>query len=136
MFATWQVGQLFWSMLWFSLFFMLVWVVISVFTDIFRSPDLSGWSKALWTVFVICLPWLGVFLYMLTRGRSMGERRRPDAYSDRTAWDYDALSPAGPPAASPAASPAGDLTALADLRQRGVIDEAEFQAMKQRMLAS
>jgi hypothetical protein len=78
--ATWQVGQLFWSMLWFALLFMLIWAVISVFADIFRSRDLSGWSKALWTLFIVFLPWLGVFLYLVVRGNSIAERRYDPAY--------------------------------------------------------
>ena len=58
MLATWQVGQLLWSMMWFFFFFVLIWLVISVFMDIFRIPDLGGWGNALWTLFVIVFPWL------------------------------------------------------------------------------
>jgi hypothetical protein len=136
-FATWQVGQLLWSMLWFFLLFMLIWLVISVFVDIFRSPDLSGWSKALWTVFVVFLPWFGVFVYLLARGGTMADRRARTSRSSASTWGYgvpvyDSAASYGPPVVS---SPAGDLTALADLHSRGVIDEAEFRSMKQRVVA-
>jgi hypothetical protein len=74
MLAAWQVGEVFWSMLWFTLFFIWIWLLISVFADIFRSDDLGGWGKALWSLFVIVLPYLGVFVYLIARGHSMSER--------------------------------------------------------------
>jgi hypothetical protein len=77
-FAEWQVGEVVWTMLWFSLFFMWIWVVITVFADIFRSADLSGVGKALWTLFVIVVPVLGVFAYMVSRGGRI-EGREPAA---------------------------------------------------------
>ena len=67
-------GQVFLSMLWFFLFFIWIWLLIVVFSDIFRSADLSGWGKALWTIFVILLPYLGVFVYLIARGGTMHER--------------------------------------------------------------
>jgi hypothetical protein len=148
MLATWQVGQLLWSMMWFFFFFVLIWLVISVFMDIFRSPDLGGWGKALWTLFVIVFPWLGVFVYLLARGSGMAERRMDRAngryaaggdwgYSAPVAYgmppDYAPVAGYGPPSV---ASPASDLTALAELHDRGVIDDAEFRSMKQRVVAS
>jgi uncharacterized protein YybS (DUF2232 family) len=61
-------GQVFLSMLWFFLFFIWIWLLITVFADIFRSHDLSGWAKALWVIFVIVMPYLGVFVYLIARG--------------------------------------------------------------------
>jgi hypothetical protein len=103
-FATWQVGQLFWAMFWFALFFMLIWVVIAVFTDMFRSRDLSGWAKALWIVFIVFMPWLGVFLYLVIRGSSIGDRgytggdtgSYTGAYAERVSTGYGAPSTYGP----------------------------------------
>jgi hypothetical protein len=137
MYAEWQVGQVLWSMLWFFLFFMLIWVVVMVFSDIFRSRDLSGWGKALWTLFIIFLPWLGVFVYLLARGQGMADRRYSGAYAygAEPPMGYYSAPPPAPAGAMPA-SPAGDLSALADLHDRGVIDDAEFQAMKHRVVAS
>src|SRR3954466_8271811 len=66
-------GDVFLSMLWFFLFFIWIWLLITVFADIFRSDDLSGWGKALWTILVIVLPYLGVFAYLIARGKKMGE---------------------------------------------------------------
>jgi len=142
--ATWQVGQVLWSMMWFFFFFVLVWLVITVFMDIFRSPDLGGWSKALWTIFVVVMPWLGVLVYLIARGSSMAERRMDHTrYAGGGDWGYSApvaygMAPSYAPVAGygapNVASSTGDLTALADLRDRGVIDEAEFQSMKQRVV--
>jgi polyferredoxin len=103
-FATWQVGQLFWSMFWFGLLFVTVWVVIAVFADMFRSRDLSGWEKALWTVVILFLPWLGILLYLLIRGSSMGDRGlaagdtgpSTGAYAERVSVGYGAPSTYGP----------------------------------------
>lgn len=123
-FAEWQVGQVLWSMLWFTMFFLWVWVVITVFSDIFRSADLGGFAKAIWTVFVIFFPVLGVFAYLIARGHKIGEHRAADAeraHSEMQSYIRSA-----------AASPTSDLATLADLHDRGVIDDAEFEAMKQR----
>jgi hypothetical protein len=103
-FATWQVGQLAWSMFWFALLFVTVWVVIAVFADMFRSRDLSGWEKAMWTVVILFLPWLGILLYLLIRGSTMGERglatgdtdHYTGAYAERVSVGYGAPSTYGP----------------------------------------
>jgi len=84
MLAEWGVGQVFWSMLWFFLFVIWIWLLIAVFADIFRSRDLGGGAKALWVIFVILVPYLGVFVYLVARGHKMGDRsasaaQAPDA---------------------------------------------------------
>ena len=72
-------GQVFLSMLWFFLFFIWIWLLIIVFADIFRSQDMSGWAKALWVLFVIIVPYLGVFLYLIVRGSKMHEHAQQAA---------------------------------------------------------
>jgi len=69
--AEFGTGQVLWSMFWFFMFFIWIWLLIVIFSDIFRSDDLSGWGKALWTLFVIVLPYLGVFVYLIARGSQM-----------------------------------------------------------------
>src|SRR6516165_1650797 len=64
----------FWTMLWFFLFFIWIWILITIFADIFRSHDMGGWAKAGWTIFVVVLPFLGVLIYLIARGKSMQER--------------------------------------------------------------
>ncbi len=92
MLATFGTGQVFWSMLWFFLFFIWIWLLIVVFSDIFRSRDLSGWAKGLWTIAIIFLPYLGVFVYLIARGgrmqdtrsRMLEPRTRPSVNMSRT----------------------------------------------------
>jgi hypothetical protein len=127
-FAEWQVGQVLWSMLWFTMFFLWIWVVITVFADIFRSHDMGGMAKALWTLFVIFLPVAGVLAYLIIRGHKIGEHRAADVQrADAEMQSYIRTA---------AASPVSDLATLADLHDRGVIDDTEFEAMKQRAVAS
>jgi predicted permease len=83
--AQFGTGQVFLSMLWFFLFLIWICLLVAVFADIFRSHDLGGWGKALWTIFVIVLPYLGVFVYLIARGGKMSERRADSAWR-RTAW--------------------------------------------------
>jgi Phospholipase_D-nuclease N-terminal len=124
-FATWQVGQLLWSLMWFTLFGLWIFVVISVFMDIFRSPDLGGWAKALWTVLVLFMPWLGVFIYLVVRGGNMADRRYESAYGLET--------PTGQ-YVGPTGTAGGDIGTLTSLRDRGVIDDAQLEAMKHRVI--
>ena len=92
-------GQVFWSLLWFFLFFIWIWLLITVFADIFRSSDLSGWGKALWTIFVIFVPYLGVFVYLIARGRKMNEHAEGAArQQDAAMRDYVKALPARAPA--------------------------------------
>ena len=77
--ADFGTGQVFWSILWFTMFFIWIWLLIVVFSDIFRSPDLGGGAKAIWTIFVILVPYLGVFVYLIARGHKMGEHAVAEA---------------------------------------------------------
>src|SRR4249919_1025575 len=87
--GSFGTGQVFWSMLWFFLFFIWIWLLIVVFGDIFRSDDLGGWGKALWTIFVIVVPYLGVFVYLIARGRKMSEHASAAArQQDEAARQY------------------------------------------------
>jgi hypothetical protein len=127
--AEWGSGQVFWSMLWFFLFFIWIWILIMVFADIFRSHDLSGWGKALWVIFVIFLPYLGVFVYLIARGHKMSEHAMEAAQAqDAAAKQYirDAAGTSG--------SAADELARLADLKEKGVIDDAEFQRLKAKVV--
>jgi type VI protein secretion system component VasK len=130
MLAEFGTGQVFWSMLWFFMFFIWIWLLIVVFGDIFRSKDLSGWGKALWTIFVIVLPYLGVFVYLIARGRKMQEHGLQAAKEQDAAMREYVQS-----VTSSSASSADEIAKLAELRSRGVISEAEFQQAKVRALS-
>jgi hypothetical protein len=118
-------GQVLWSMIWFFLFFIWIWLLITVFADIFRSHDMGGFAKAIWVIFVIIVPYLGVFVYLIARGHKMHEHAVEAAQAqDAAARAYIQQ------ATGTAASPADELARLADLKERGVIDDAEFQRLK------
>jgi Short C-terminal domain/Phospholipase_D-nuclease N-terminal len=118
-------GQVLWSMLWFFMFFIWIWLLITVFADIFRSHDLGGFAKAIWVIFVIFIPYLGVFVYLIARGHKMHD------HAVEAAQAQDAANRAYiQQAAGTAPSSADELDRLADLKSRGVIDDAEFQRLK------
>ena len=128
--AEFGTGQVLWSMLWFFLFFIWIWLLIVVFADIFRSRDLSGWAKALWVIFVIVLPYLGVFVYLIARGNKMHEHAAQSANQQEAAMrDYvRSVAPSS-------GGSADEINRLADLREKGVISEDEFQRGKAKALA-
>lgn len=130
MITVWEYspGDVFLSMVWFFLFFIWISLLVSVFIDVFRSDDLSGWAKALWTLFVIVLPFLGVFVYLIVRGRDMGERGFRDYSSRQDQYARYAQNAAGP-------STAEEIERLAELQRRGDLTDAEFQQAKARLLA-
>jgi hypothetical protein len=131
LFAEFGTGQVFWSMVWFFLFFIWVWLLITVFSDIFRSRDLNGWSKALWSLFVFAFPYLGVFIYLVARGGKMNERNA-DAIAQRNDQMRDYVQET---AGSNGQSAAEEIARLAQLRDAGTLSEAEFQQAKARALA-
>ena len=130
MVTVWEYtpGDVFLSMLWFFLFFIWIWLLISVFGDIFRSDDLSGWAKALWTIFVIVLPYLGVFVYLIARGKNMSDHARRDA----TRRDEQLRSYVQDVAGS---STASEIEKLAQLQAQGMITDEEFRQAKAKLLA-
>ena len=119
------------STFWFMLLFAWIWLFISIFGDLFRDPDLSGWGKALWTFFLIVLPWLGVLIYLIARGRSMNERARAQAQRNEQQFRQYVQQ-----AAADSPSAADELAKLADLRDRGTISEQEFAQAKARLLGA
>ena len=131
MLATFGTGQVLWSMLWFFLFFIWIWLLIVVFSDVFRSQDLSGWSKALWTLFIIFVPYLGVFVYLIARGGKMQKHAVQDAQAQDAAFRQYVQSAVN----TNGTSAADQIAQLADLRDKGVISEAEFQQAKAKALA-
>ena len=108
----------------------LVDVVVQVFADIFRSDDLGGWGKALWIIFVIVVPFLGVFVYFIARGKDMGQRDIDHALAQQQQFNAYVQD-----VAATTASPADQLTKLADLHRSGVLTDAEFEQQKAKLLA-
>jgi hypothetical protein len=130
--AEFGTGQVFWSMLWFFLFFIWIWLLISLFGDIFSSSDLSGGAKALWTIFIIVLPFLGVLVYLIVRGNSMQERSLKRAADQEAQFRGYVQTVA---ASGGGGGAADELAKLADLRDKGVISDPVFQAATAMALA-
>ncbi|HEX6933855.1 MAG TPA: SHOCT domain-containing protein [Streptosporangiaceae bacterium] len=120
----------FWTILEIFLWVLWIWVLVYVFIDIFRSHDLSGWAKALWFLFVLFIPLIGVLVYLIARGGEMHERAvRQAQQQDREFRSY-VQDAAG------SQTTADQLTKLADLRDRGVITADEFEREKAKVLAA
>ena len=133
MLATqYPVLDAFLTMLYFFLFIIWIWLLIMVFIDIFRSHDMGGGAKALWVLFIIILPFLGVLVYLIARGGKMHERAAQEAASQQKAFDQYVRETAG----TPGASTADQLSKLADLKSQGVLSDAEFEDQKAKILAS
>ena len=117
------------TMLWFFLWVLWIFLLFWIIFDIFRSKDLSGWAKALWLIFIVILPFLGVLVYVIARGGSMHERSAREAQADEQQFREYVRDAAG------SKSSADELAKLADLKERGVITDAEFQQGKAKILA-
>ena len=119
--------NIFWSIFMFFLLVAWIWVIVGVISDVFRSKDLGGMEKALWILGIIVVPWLGVLAYIVIRGQGMAERSAQavaDAEKMRRAYLQDVVG----------SSTADELTKLADLRDKGIITDAELQDQKARLL--
>lgn len=124
--------DLFWTMLWLFLFIMWIWLLISLFTDILRREDMSGWGKAAWVLFLIVLPLLGALIYLIANGGGMAERQINDAKAMKAAQDEYIRSVAS---GGGGASAADELEKLAKLKASGALTEEEFAAQKAKLLA-
>ena len=124
-------GQVFLSMLWFFLFFIWIWLLIVVFSDIFRSHDMGGFAKAIWVIFVIIAPYLGVLVYLIARGHKMAEPAQEAAAAQDAAARQYIQSAAGT-----TTSTAEEVAHLNDLKNQGVLSDAEFEAAKAKALGS
>jgi Short C-terminal domain/Phospholipase_D-nuclease N-terminal len=129
--TDYPVLNVFWTIFEIFAFVVWFWLLFVVLMDVFRSRDLSGWGKAGWTIFVLFLPLIGILTYLIVRGRSMHERSAQQAAEQDEAFRSYVQDAAGSPPSS-----ADQLGKLADLRQRGVISEDEFNKEKAKVLAS
>src|SRR5271155_240739 len=120
--SSYPVLDAFLTMLYFFLFIIWIWLLIMVFMDVFRSHDMGGLAKALWVIFVIILPFLGVLVYLIARGGKMHERAAEQAAQQQKAFDSYVKQAAG------SSSNVDDLAKLADLKASGAITDAEFEA--------
>jgi hypothetical protein len=121
--------NVFWTILEVFLWVMWFWILITVFIDIFRSRDLSGGAKAVWFLFVLLIPLIGVVVYLVVRGGEMHERTAQVVRAQEAAYDSYAAQNG-----TSSSSAADQLTKLADLRDRNVISAEEFDQAKAKIL--
>ena len=121
--------SLFWAMLWFFMFIIWIWLLITIFVDIFRSRDMGGFAKAMWVLFVIVLPFLGVLVYVIARGHGMQERQLKEAAEAQKMQQEYIKEVAG------SDSTADQLTKLAALHDSGKLTDQEFASQKAKLLA-
>ncbi|WP_328940526.1 SHOCT domain-containing protein [Streptomyces sp. NBC_00250] len=123
--------NLFWTMLWFFIWIMWLFLLFKVVTDIFRDHDLNGWAKAGWLIFCLVLPYLGVLVYVIARGKSMSRRDVKQAKESEAAFQSYIREAAGTQEGGAAA----ELARLAELKDKGAITPEEFQQAKAKVLA-
>ena len=128
--SSYPLLNVFWSIFIFFLWVLWIWILIWIFIDIFRSRDLSGWAKALWFLFVLFIPLIGILVYLIARGGSMQERAAQQAQQEDQAARAYIRDAAGE------GDSADQLAKLADLRDRGVISAEEFEREKAKVLAA
>jgi hypothetical protein len=127
--AEFGVGQVVWSLLYFFLFFVWIMLIFSIFGDIIRNDEMGGAKKAIWSVFIIFLPFLGIFAYLIFNGGRMGERQLQAARSQEAAvQDYIRTTAGG------GSSAADQLAKLADLHTAGKLDDAEYASAKAKVI--
>ncbi|MDQ0988317.1 SHOCT domain-containing protein [Streptomyces sp. V2I9] len=127
--------NLFLTMLYLFLWVMWFFLLFKVITDLFRDHSLNGWAKAGWLIFVIVLPYLGVLVYLIARGRSMRERDEKAASDSEAAFRSYVRQAAGTQDGSGGSSHVDDLAKLAELKDRGAINAEEYERAKAKILA-
>ncbi|GAA2394955.1 SHOCT domain-containing protein [Dactylosporangium salmoneum] len=127
-------GDVVLSTLWFMVVFAWIWLMVSILTDVFRDHSLNGWAKAGWTVFLIVFPWLGALVYLIARGKSMNARSAE--YAQRREAQFRDYVREQARDTTPASSTADEVAKLADLKERGVLTEAEYTRAKAALLGT
>ena len=128
--ANYPFLDVMWTMLVFFAWVIWFWLLITVFSDIFRRHDISGWGKAGWTVFVIILPFLGVFIYMIAESKGMAERSAKQVQAAQTQTDDYIRQVAAQ------GDPASQIAQAKTLLDSGAINQQEFVSLKQKALAA
>ena len=127
--ADYPFLDIFWTMLIFFFWVIWIWILVTVLMDLFRRHDISGWGKAAWTLLVVVLPYLGVFLYLITQGKQMAERRNEEMRAGRESFDSYVREVSG------GSGPSDQIAKAKELLDSGAIDQAEFDQIKRKALA-
>jgi uncharacterized SAM-binding protein YcdF (DUF218 family) len=126
-------ADIFWSVLWF--FFLFIWLMIlfHIFSDLFRDHTLSGATKTLWVLFLVFLPFLAVFIYLIVRGKGMAERAAAQQQQAQEQFESYVRTVASTGDAT--ATPTEQIARAKELLDAGTIDQAEFDRLKAKALA-
>lgn len=127
--ADYPFLDIFWSMILFFTWVIWIWMMVGILTDVFRRPDIGGFAKAAWTVFLIVLPFLGALIYLISQHDAMAKRRIKDVEAQQSAFDSRVREAAGK------AGPANEIASAKGLLDSGAIDEGEYEKLKARALA-
>ncbi|MGZ4681363.1 MAG: SHOCT domain-containing protein [Acidimicrobiales bacterium] len=127
--AAFGSGQVLWDIFWLFLFIVWFWLLIIIFGDIFRDAELSGWAKAAWSFFVIIVPYLGIFVYLIVRGSGMSERALAAHQAQQQQFESYVKQTGG------AANPADQIAKAKELLDQGTITPEEFDKIKRDALA-
>ena len=125
--ADYPFMDVFWSMIIFFFWVIWIWIVITVLIDVFRRHDIGGFAKALWVIFVVIVPWLGVLIYLIVEHDGMRERSMKQAQAQRDQFDRDVREAAG--------GSADEIAKAKQLLDQGAINQAEFDALKAKALS-
>jgi hypothetical protein len=128
--AAYTFGDVMWTMFVFFAWILFFWLLFGVFGDLFGRHDISGWAKAGWCVFVIILPFLGIFVYLISQGKGMGERAQQRAQSQQAQMDTYVRSVAA------SGSPTEEIAKGQELLKSGAITQTEFDQLKAKALAT
>jgi hypothetical protein len=126
--SSYPILDFFWTMLIFFCFVIWIFILFQILVDIFRSHDMGGFEKALWVIFIIFLPFLGVLVYLIARGHKMQEHQLQAAKQQKQEFDSYVKQAAG------SSSTADELAKLADLKANGTISDADYEAAKKKVL--
>jgi hypothetical protein len=126
--AAYSFGDVMWSMFVFFAWIIFFWLLFTIFGDLFSRHDISGWAKAGWTLLVLVLPYLGIFIYLIANGKSMGERAMERAQAQQSQMDNYVRSVAG--------GSAEEIAKGKELLDSGAITQAEFDQLKSKALAT
>jgi hypothetical protein len=126
--ASYPFADVMWTMLVFFLWVLWFWLLFTVFADVFRRHDISGWVKTLWIIFVIIVPFLGVFIYLIVESKGMAQRNIDRANEAKSQFDSYVRQTAG-------SGSAGEIAQAKELLDSGAITQAEFDSLKAKALA-
>ena len=125
----WSFGDVFWAMCVFFVWVLWFWLLVTVFSDLFRRRDIGGGAKTGWVLFVIVLPFLGCFIYLITQGHGMTDRKTAEVQATQAQFDAQVRAAAG------SGGPATEIEKAKGLLDSGAISQDEFDAIKAHALS-